>query len=131
MVPGSASNHARRSSFPLDAVSSIRLRGSGRTTRPSWRAQPNGPSDIAAWATRGAADASRSVRGPGLGGGRLLENEAIVLEELTLEAHAVRAHTGRKGQPKVAAREPARRQSELQHRLSHGPLTEPKTPLAD
>src|SRR5215212_2584008 len=100
----------------------------------SWPSAPRAPGRRRA-ATRTAfrwpsrARASRSER---LGGRRLLlEHEPVVVEQLALEADAVRAHARGERQPEVGAREPARNEPGLEKRLLQAACREPLAPLAD
>src|SRR3954454_19791356 len=63
--------------------------------------------------------------------GRLLEDQPEVVEQLPLEADAVRAHARREREAKIPAREVLRHELGLQQRLLQTRLGEALAPLLD
>src|SRR5437588_11231837 len=61
----------------------------------------------------------------------LLEHQAVVVQQLALEADAVGAHARGEGEAEVGAGEPTGDQPELEQRLAQARRREPPAPLAD
>src|SRR5207245_2812362 len=72
-----------------------------------------------------------SARGVLLLGSRLLEHEPIVVEQPSLEAHAVGADARGERKPKVRAGQPSRNKPKLEQRLLQAWVGEPSSPLTD
>src|SRR5215216_156854 len=61
----------------------------------------------------------------------LLQHDAVVIQQLALEADAVRAHSRGEREPEVGASKPARQKPELEERLAEAGRREALAPLAD